>query len=168
MGRSLAARRTRGYTLLEVAFVLAVLGVLLALGVPSFADFLARQQLRAAGEQLAQELRHAREASVRGQALHASFRAGPDWCWGISQGQPCDCVSGVPACNISVGRAADYPRVQMTRAGEALSFEPGAGRLLAAGETAFATRAGHQLQVRSSVLGRTQLCGPDAPRPSSC
>lgn len=163
-----APPRARGYTLLELGVVLAVVGVLLALGVPSFADFLARQQLRSAGEQLAQDLRHAREASVRGQALYASFSAGPAWCWGISQGQPCDCGSGVPACNVSVGRAVDYPRVQMSQAGEPLSFEPGAGRLRAPSETAFSTRAGHRLQVRSSVLGRTQLCGPDAPKPTSC
>jgi type IV fimbrial biogenesis protein FimT len=162
------AARQRGFTLLEVAIVLAVLGILLAIGVPSYANLLARQQLRAAGEQLALELRHARESSVRGEALYASFRGGPDWCWGISRGQPCDCASGVPACNVSVGRAAEYPRVLMERASEPLSFEPGAGRLLAAGETAFATRAGHSLQVRSSLLGRTQLCGPDAPKPTNC
>ena len=166
--RHASTPRRRGFTLLELAIVLAVLGILLAMGVPSYANFLARQQLRAVGEQLAMELRHAREASVRGQSLHASFRGGPDWCWGISQGQPCDCASGVPACNVSVGRAAEFPRVQMERAGEPLSFEPGAGRLLAAGETAFGTRAGHALVVRSSLLGRTQLCGPDAPKPSSC
>ena len=162
------AARRGGYTLLEVAIVLAVLGILLAASVPSFANFLARQQLRAAGEQLAQELRHARESSMSGQALFASFKGGPDWCWGISRGQPCDCGSGVPACNVSVGRSADFPRVLMERAGESLTFEPGAGRLLAAGETAFSTRAGHSLQVRSSLLGRTQLCGPDAPKPTNC
>lgn len=158
----------RGFTLLEVAAVMAITGIVLAMAVPSYANFAARQQLRAAGETLALDLRMAREESLRGASVFISYRAGREWCWGISHGQPCDCSKGgVPVCSISRGVAADYPRVEL-RPGESLQFEPGMGRLLAAGQTELATSAGHRLSVQTNLMGRSHLCGPDAPKPTSC
>lgn len=160
--------RLRGFTLLEMAVVLALSGIVLAMAVPSYANFAARQQLRAAGESLALDLRLAREESLRGASVFISYRSGRDWCWGINHGQPCDCAKGgVPVCSVSRGAAADYPRVEIAP-GEPLQFEPGLGRLLVAGETGFSTPAGHRLSVQTNLMGRSHLCGPDAPKPGTC
>ncbi len=160
-------RSRHGFTLLEMAFVLAVIGIVMALAVPSYANFMARQQLRAAGESLALDLNHAREESLRGgPSIYITYRTGPDWCWGISRGQPCDC--GLPAsCNMSRAQAREYPRVTLAE-GMPLQFESGLGRLVAAGSAAFSSSAGHSLQVQTTLLGRPHLCGPDAPKPSAC
>ncbi len=158
----------RGFTLLEVAAVMAITGIVLAMAVPSYANFAARQQLRAAGETLALDLRLAREESLRGANVFISYRSGREWCWGISHGQPCDCgKGGVPVCSISRGVAADYPRVEL-RPGDSLQFEPGMGRLLAAGQTELTSSAGHRLSVQTNLMGRSHLCGPDAPKPGAC
>lgn len=160
--------RRRGFTLLEVAIVLALLGIVAAVAVPSYHQLLARQQLRAAGEALALDLRMAREmAQHSGKPSFVSFAAGPQWCWGVSRGQPCDCASGVPACNLARSGASDYGLVQLQRA-DALEFEPTLGRAEAAGAAELATRQGHSLQVRVGVMGRAAICGPDAPRPGVC
>lgn len=157
-----------GFTLLELAIVMAVVAILAAIAVPSYQQLLARQQLRAAGEALALDLRHAREEARRsGRPSYVSFGGGPQWCWGISQGQPCDCTSGVPACTQARGSARDYPLVELARA-DALTFEPSLGRALVAGSATLKSRKGHSLQVQVGALGRPLLCGPDAPQPGNC
>lgn len=159
---------SRGFTLLELAIVMAVAGIVMAMAVPSYASFMARQQLRAAGENLALDLRLAREESARGGSVFISYREGRDWCWGVSHGQPCDCSNGgIPACSISRSSQRDYPRVEMGPS-TPLLFDAGLGRLAAAGQAGFSTREGYSLQVQTNLMGRSHLCGPDAPKPSRC
>lgn len=159
----------RGFTLLEAAIAVAVLAVITAAAVPSYHNMLARQQLRQAGEQLALDLRMAREQALRGgQPVFVSGRAGAkDWCWGVSSGQPCDCAGGVPACTLSRGRGSDFPLLEMSRA-EALNFEPRLGRSETATSFELKSRRGHHLQVQVNPMGRAHLCGPDAPKPQPC
>ena len=55
----------RGFTIIEVLITLAVLGVLLALGVPGFIEWLQNQQIRAAAEATLNGLQVARGEAVR-------------------------------------------------------------------------------------------------------
>ena len=55
----------RGFTIIEVMISLAVLGVLLALGVPGFVEWLQNQQIRAAAEATLNGLQVARGEAVR-------------------------------------------------------------------------------------------------------
>jgi type IV fimbrial biogenesis protein FimT len=168
MHRPHPARAFLGFTLLEVAIVLVVMGIIAAVVVPSYGHMLARQQLRAAGETLALDLRNAREEALRsGQPVFVSSRGGTAWCWGISRGQPCDCAGGVPACGLARGQAQDYPLVELGRS-DALQFEPRMGRLLSAGQIELKTRKSQSLQVQVSEMGRARVCGPDAPKPQAC
>jgi type IV fimbrial biogenesis protein FimT len=161
-------RLALGFTLLEVAIVLVVTGIIAAVAVPSYSHMLARQQLRAAGETLALDLRNAREEALRsGQPVFVSSRTGPAWCWGISRGRPCDCGGSLPACGLGRGQAQDYPQVELGR-GDTLQFEPRMGRLLSAGQIELKTRRNQSLQVQVNLMGRPRLCGPDAPKPGAC
>ncbi|MFX8262519.1 prepilin-type N-terminal cleavage/methylation domain-containing protein, partial [Acinetobacter baumannii] len=45
-------RRARGFTLLEAVFTVAILAIILAAAVPSYASYLARQRLRHVAELL--------------------------------------------------------------------------------------------------------------------
>jgi type IV fimbrial biogenesis protein FimT len=61
-GRS--GRRAGGFTIVEAAIALAIVGVLLAAGVPVYADWIAAYQLRNYAEQLAGSLAYARSEAV--------------------------------------------------------------------------------------------------------
>ncbi len=169
MARLRPAKPTAGgFTLLEMALVIGLLGIILAVAVPSYASFMARQQLRTVADQLVQDLSQAREASLhRSQRVFASFKPGKSWCWGISSALPCDCQGGVPACDISRQDGREFPRVSL-EAARVLEFEPGMGRLVAVGETRFGTGQGHSLSVSTSLMGRAHVCGPDAAQPKPC
>ncbi|MBW8891752.1 MAG: prepilin-type N-terminal cleavage/methylation domain-containing protein [Burkholderiales bacterium] len=96
-----APTRRQGFTLLELAFVMAVLAIILAAAVPSYAGYLARQRLRHVAELLEMDLRRARALSVQeGRNTYVSFQSGPQWCWGASRQSPCDCATGLPRCEL--------------------------------------------------------------------
>lgn len=153
-----------GFTLLEIAVVLAISAILLAVAVPNYSRSLQRQQLRGAADALRLDMSHARELSVRtGQEVFISFQPGKSWCWGVSSGQACDCsgASPLPACSISRGQRSDYPDVRLDSAAEA-EFEPGRGLAPRHGAVVFSTAQQQTLRLQLSGMGRTQVCGPDA------
>jgi type IV fimbrial biogenesis protein FimT len=57
-------RPARGFTLPEVLIVVAVLGVLLAVGIPSFAQFMRDQRVKTVSFELFSTLLHARSEAV--------------------------------------------------------------------------------------------------------
>lgn len=162
--------RSCGFTLLEVAVVISITGILLAVAVPNYSRLMQRQQLRGAADALVHDLRGARELSVRTRsAVFVSYRTGKSWCWGISSGQPCDCsgASPLPACSISRGQAGDYPDVRMASADDA-EFEPKLGQAPRHGSVHLSTAKGQRLQVELNGMGRAQQCGPDAQTSTPC
>eukprot|EP01137_Pigoraptor_chileana_P008129 Opistho-2@54534 len=154
-----------GFTLVELAAVMAITGIVLAVAVPSYSRFLQRQQLRGAADALMQDLRNARETSVRTRApVFLNFRSsGKHWCWGANRSQPCDCsgASALPACGISQGHKRDYPDVRVDSAVDA-EFEPALGQAPQHGAVAFSTAKNQSLRVELNAMGRAQVCGPDA------
>ena len=56
--------RQAGHTLLELAVTLAVLGIVSVLAIPSFASLHSRVQIRCATEEMASELRFARQLAM--------------------------------------------------------------------------------------------------------
>jgi type IV fimbrial biogenesis protein FimT len=78
--RAAAARRVRGFTAVEALTVLAVVAVLAAIALPSLANVLASQRLRAAGTDLMSSLLLARsEAIKRNARVEVAPRTPGDW-----------------------------------------------------------------------------------------
>lgn len=146
----------RGFTLLELAMVLAVMVVLAGLAVPSLGARLERQRARSAAEALAADLNEARfEASRRGQALFVETRLGPQWCWTVATASGCEC--GAPAaCRVHSAGAADHRGVQLV-GGLAVRLDA-SGLPAETQSAAFETPHGERLRVELSTLGRTRLC----------
>lgn len=72
-------RGPRGFTLVELMVVIAVVGVLLMLAAPSFRDFMLVQRLKGIQAQLVTDLQFARsEAAARGAEVHVQFKLPSD------------------------------------------------------------------------------------------
>ena len=166
------ARRRSGFTLLELAVVLAITIVLGAVAVPSFSGLVARQRLKSVAHGLQADIALARqEAGRRGMAVHLMFHPGPQWCYGLSAGIGVDCRQAHAAPGngvIKVVRGADHAGTTLLEA-SAMAIDPRSGSsLLAEGHARFASpQAGQQLQVQLGRLGRASVCAPAAPVPST-
>lgn len=152
----------RGFTLLEVAIVLAVLGILLAVAVPNYSDYLARQKLRQVAGLLEQDLRRARTLSVdEGRDVHVSFASGTSWCWGSSRQAVCDCSSGAPRCELGGVDAREYRGTRL-QSGRNITFEAGLGRPAGWTRIELSNERNQRLHIDLNPLGRPQVCGADA------
>jgi type IV fimbrial biogenesis protein FimT len=74
----------RGFTLVEMAVVMAMLATLMTIAYPSLSDWLARKRVTAAAEALQADFTDARLlAAQRGHTLHVPVHSGGAgaWCW---------------------------------------------------------------------------------------
>ena len=171
-GRPPLLRRRSGFTLLELAVVMAVTIVLGALAVPSFSGLVARQRLKSVAHGLQADIALARqEAGRSGLVVHLMFHPGPQWCYALSAGIGVDCRQAVTTPGggiLKVVRAADHAGTTLVEA-SAMAIDPRSGTsLLAEGHARFvSTQAGQQLQVQLGRLGRASVCAPAAPVPST-
>ncbi|HEV6963970.1 MULTISPECIES: pilus assembly FimT family protein [Roseateles] len=161
------AARARGFTLIEVAVTLAIVGIILAVAVPTYASYLARQRLRHVAELLELDLRRARELSVNeGRNVHVSFHSGPQWCWGASRQAPCDCATAQPRCELGGVTSRDH-KGMLLQSGQGITFEAGLGRALGWSRIGISNERNQQLHIDLNPLGRPAICGTDA-RKGSC
>jgi type IV fimbrial biogenesis protein FimT len=61
-------RRHQGFTLLELMVVLSILGIMLAVGIPGFRDFISNQRAKSASYELITSLMMARSEAVKRNA----------------------------------------------------------------------------------------------------
>ena len=155
-----------GFTLIELAIVLAAVGLLLAALLPSFKAMAARGQLLAAAQQLQADIGLAREQASRlATPVYLSFQPGAQWCYTLSAEQALDCRDTATAATSAAAVikrvvAADFPGVLLMDA-QAMAIDPRNGtRIGTAGQARFASRAGQQLRVQLGQLGRASLCAP--------
>ncbi|MFT7774918.1 Tfp pilus assembly protein FimT/FimU [Roseateles sp.] len=161
-------RDGRGFTLIEVVFVLAVLAIILSAAVPSYTSYLARQRLRHVAELLELDLRRARTLSVdEGRDIHVSFGSGPQWCWGASRTAPCDCATGLPRCELGSITYREH-KGMLLQAGQGVTFQAGMGRALGWTRIGISNDRNQQLRIDLNPLGRPQICGNDARRNEAC
>ncbi len=75
--------RQSGFTLIEMIIAVVILGIITAVGLPSFSTFLRNTQLRSASESTLQGLQLARAEAVR-LNTRVRFVAGTDTSWTVS------------------------------------------------------------------------------------
>lgn len=155
-------RKAHGFTLIELMVAIAVLAVLLAIGIPSFRDYIADQRARAAAEELMLGLTLARSEAIKRNATVTVSAADSDWAqgWAVSVGGKSysDCAAGAAGC-IRVSQTNGD--VQITGAGlTSVSFER-SGRTAGAATPTFSVcdseNISKQRQVSLDLSGRAVI-----------
>ena len=156
----------RGFTLVELMLIVAVLAILLTAGLPTFSDLVERHRLRGAAEDLYAGLLFARmEAMRRNAPVSVSFRADADtgrWCHALSDDGPCDCLQDGCALAGAPARAAhsrDFTGVRLSTnftPAQAATFHPARGTANAG--TVRLSNGSGSVDLVVSSLGRVRLC----------
>jgi prepilin-type N-terminal cleavage/methylation domain-containing protein len=154
----------RGLTLLELMMALAVLAILAALTVPSFAAALDRGRLKQSAETLLADLGQARlNAAERGQVQHwsATPAAAGRWCYAIAREAGCGCgdehTPVRSSCQVHRAGGAQVKAVALVEARPAALHPDGRGD---PGGATFATARGESLRVDLLANGRSRICSP--------
>jgi type IV fimbrial biogenesis protein FimT len=158
----------RGFTLIEVMIALVVLGVLIALGAPSFSDWTRNQQIRSASEAILNGLQVARGEAVRRNLLvQFQLTSLPSSAWTVSES-----VSGTPiqsrvheegTLNTSVAATpGDATKATFAPLGNIVANLDATSTLTALDVTnAAASTSSRPLRVLITGGGSIRMCDPD-------
>jgi prepilin-type N-terminal cleavage/methylation domain-containing protein len=70
MTGAIAMRRRQGFTLVELLVLIGIIGVVMALGIPSFNNFVRNNRLASATDRLAADIQLARSMSISTGQIH--------------------------------------------------------------------------------------------------
>jgi prepilin-type N-terminal cleavage/methylation domain-containing protein len=183
-------QRRRGVSLIEVLVGLAILGLLMALAVPSMKSFISRHKVSAISAEFLSDLYLARSESVqRGQTVGVIFNENANWtCYTIytpeDSGGNCDCtLAPSKACSKSTSTELRTVRIptnsNVTLKSTAAPVRKTDGTILYSGRIIFTpplglppvdqaspsakivSSNGGQLIAATGVNGRQSLCTPD-------
>lgn len=151
----------QGITLIEIMVVITIIGILTAIGVPSYQDMIERNQLKQAAESLKSDMQFARtEAIKRSVDVVVSRTPGNAgaWCYGLNTATACDCGT-VGSCTIKTVLGSDFgSAVNMASANNNSSFDHRRGTTGAGGIT-FST-SHYAARVFFGDVGRVRICTP--------
>jgi prepilin-type N-terminal cleavage/methylation domain-containing protein len=151
-------QKNTGMTLLEVMIVVAIIGIIVAIAVPSFSTMLEKQRIKDAAEAMLADLRWARTESIkRNKKVRVTFTTGNSWSYTIN-GDP----TGINTLLKTVN-GSDFPSTTLATASFAgrvayTTFDPVRGTNPNNG-TATITSNNFSAGVKISTLGRVRICG---------
>ena len=163
-------QKMAGFTLIEALVVIAIIGILAALGVPSFQDMLERNRLKQVVESLKSDLQFARSEAIKhSEDVIVSRKTGNagSWCYGLARKNPstktsCDCEETDSDeddyCDIKIVSGANFGSTNMNSASGNSTFDFRRGTIGANGVTFSTNKYG--TRVVFSDVGRVRICSP--------
>lgn len=163
-------KRNTGVTLIETMIVIAIIGILAAMAVPSFNEQMKQQRVEGAAEELVAALQNAKAEAIKRNAFVgiAFSPATKDathstWCYGMTPpaataAATCDCTVANSCLTGSVVQSSDFNGITVNfNAAGSRVFNPlrGTGT---SGTIRFSAGNNKTLGVTTSPLGRIRIC----------
>lgn len=153
--------KMRGLTLVEVVVVVAILGILAAVALPSFIGVMETKRVLGAADNLLANFRFAQSESLKRNApVHVVATAGDAWSYQVCLTADCS-GAGDP---LRAAVAADYRGTSLAVVQSPLTFNAKRGTLLPAQTPAAATTMydftlnGRQVGLQIDELSQFRLC----------
>ncbi len=162
-------RRMQGFTLIEMMTVIVIMGILLALVVPSFDAYFEKSRTKRAAETLAAFLVNAKSESLKRnttvRVVFQSASSGASWCAGMTAANTCDCSASPNTCQMDgVDRTvagADFNGVVLSAPGDDFIYGFTHRRGTVNAQTIqLQSVSGYGMNVVVSSTGRIRLCSP--------
>lgn len=166
--------RERGFTLIELMVVVALVAIVLSLAAPSFTGTLARKRLEGVATELSTDIQYARsEAAQRNAAVGIVFGTNCYTVYLVGTAAATGCAalgtggSSLKDVTVTGGTTVAFTP---TTSGAFIAFDPvrgmatdaAAGTTDLSGVVALANSAGNwQIQARVTRVGRVKLCSPN-------
>lgn len=164
----------RGFTLIELMVVVALVAIILALAAPSFTGTLARKRLEGVASELSTDIQYARsEAAHRNTAVGIVFDTNcyTVYVLGTTNATGCGALGtgGSSLKNVQIGGGTSLAFAPAV-AGAFIAFDPVRGMAVDAatgandlsGSVTLTNSAGNwQIRALVTKVGRTKLCSPN-------